>query len=174
MKSVTKDWDEYMNRKILIVAVLTLFIDQITKVIIEMLFHLNEEFIILKNFFSLHYINNYGVSWSMLENKTPFIIILSIISLIVIYRFMYLFKSNKRNNIAFGLVVGGLVGNLMDRWLFGYVRDFLDFQVFGYDYPIFNFADIAIVIGTILLLYAIIKGEDHSDNESSRRTKTSG
>ena len=157
-----------MNRKILVIAALTLFIDQISKVVIETYVKLNEELVVISNFFSIHYINNYGASWSILNNQTIFIITLSLISLVVIYRFMYLFKQNKRNNIAFGLLVGGLVGNLMDRWLFGYVRDFFDFQIFHYDYPIFNFADIAIVIGVILLIYAIIKGEDHGDNESSR------
>lgn len=156
-----------MNRKILIVAVLTLFMDQISKVLIEMFFKLNEERIVIQNFFSIHYINNYGASWSMLNNKTPLIIALSIISLIIIYRFMYLFQQNRRNNIAFGLIVGGLVGNLMDRWLFGYVRDFFDFQFMKYDYPIFNIADMAIVSGVLLLIYAIIKGEDHRDNQSN-------
>ncbi len=150
-----------MNRKILIVAISTLLIDQISKVMIETFLKLNEEWIIIKNFFSIHYINNYGAAWSILNNKISFIIIISILALIIIYRFMYLFQENKRNNIAFGLIVGGLVGNLIDRWLFGYVRDFFDFQILKYDYPIFNIADIGIVVGVVLLLYAVWKGEDH-------------
>lgn len=156
-----------MNRKILIIAALTLLIDQVSKVAISTFLRLNEEVILIKNFFSLHYINNYGAAWNILNNKVSIIIGMSIIALIIIYRFMYLFQINKRNNIAFGLVVGGLVGNLMDRWLFGYVRDFLDFQIFRYDYPVFNFADMAIVLGVILLMYAIIKGEDRHDNQSN-------
>ena len=55
----------------------------------------------------------------------------------------------------------------MDRWLFGYVRDFFDFQIFQYDYPIFNIADIGIVIGVILLFYAVWKGEDHRGKHNS-------
>ena len=82
---------------------------------------------------------------------------------------MYVFQTNRRNNIAFGLVVGGMTGNLMDRWLFGYVRDFFDFQIFHYNYPIFNIADIAIVIGIILLVIAILKGEDHREKLDSRK-----
>lgn len=157
-----------MNRKILIIAAFTLLLDQITKVIIESFLSINEEWYIIQNFFSIHYINNYGAAWSILNNKATILIILSLIALIIIYRFMYLFKENKRNNLAFGLIVGGLVGNLMDRWLFGYVRDFLDFKIFTYDYPVFNVADIAIVIGVILLIYAIIKGEDHREKNNSR------
>lgn len=150
-----------MNRKILIIAAITLLCDQISKVIIATILKLNEIKVIIPNFFQLHYINNYGAAWNILDNKIPIIIGISLISLIIIYRYMYLIETNQRNNIAFGLLVGGLVGNLIDRWLFGYVRDFLDFQIFSYDYPVFNLADIAIVMGVILLIIAIIKGEDH-------------
>lgn len=158
-----------MNRKILTIAAITLLLDQISKALIEMFLSLNEEVILIKNFFSFHYINNYGAAWNILDNKIPIIILVSIISLIIIYHFMYAFQINRRNNIAFGLVVGGMTGNLMDRWLFGYVRDFFDFQIFQYNYPIFNIADIAIVIGIILLMIAIIKGEDHREKLDCRR-----
>jgi len=57
-------------------------------------------------------------------------------------------------------------GNLIDRIVSGYVIDFLDFYLFRYDYPVFNVADIAIVIGIFLLTYAVIKGEDV--NETNR------
>ncbi len=150
-----------MNRNILIVAGITLFLDQITKAFIPMYLKLNEEFVLIKDFFSIHYIQNYGAAWNILNNKIPMIIILSFIALILLYHFMYTFKPCARNNLAFGMAVGGIVGNLMDRWLFGYVRDFLDFQIFHYDYPVFNIADIGVVIGICLLIYAVMKGEDH-------------
>lgn len=158
-----------MNRKILIIAIVTLFIDQISKVIIETLLRLNEEFIVIQNFFSLHYINNYGAAWSIFDNKIPLIIVFSLFALVIIYHFMYSFQKNKRNTLAFGLVFAGIVGNLMDRWLLGYVRDFLSFNLFGYQYPIFNIADSAIVIGVLLLIVAIFKGEDHIEKDSSTK-----
>lgn len=158
-----------MNQKILIIATITLLVDQASKAIIETILSLNEEFTIIKNFFSFHYINNYGAAWSILNNHTVFLILLSLFALLLIYHFMYLFKTNKRNNIAFGLVTGGLVGNLIDRWIFGYVRDFLSFRIFSYNYPVFNIADTAIVIGMGLLLYAVWKGEDHHEQNHSDR-----
>ena len=147
-----------MNRKILIIATITLFLDQISKSIIEMFLILNEKIIIIKDFFSIHYIHNYGASWSLLNNKIPLIIFISILSLAIIYHFMYVFQTNRRNNLAFGLVVGG------------YVRDFLDFQIVKYHYPVFNIADIAIVVGILLLIIAILKGEDHRE-KLDRQTK---
>lgn len=149
-----------MNRKIFIVAVISLFLDQITKILIGIFFALDERFVVIQNFFSFHFIENYGAAWSILNNKVDFLIIISILALFIVYRFMYSFKQNKRNNLAFGLILGGIVGNLIDRVFLGYVRDFLSFKLFSYQYPIFNLADTFIVIGVFLLIIAIIKGED--------------
>lgn len=149
-----------MNRKIFIVAVISLFLDQITKILIGIFFALDEKFVVIHNFFSIHFIENYGGAWSILNNKVDFLIIISLVALFIIYRFMYSFKQNKRNNLAFGLILGGIVGNLIDRVFLGYVRDFLAFKFFSYQYPIFNLADTFIVVGVFLLIIAIIKGED--------------
>ena len=157
-----------MNRKILLVCVIVLFFDQISKSIASAFLSVEESIVVVKNFFSVTYINNYGAAWSILKDKNVLLIILSLVSLLIIYRFMYLFKKNKRNNIAFGLVLAGITGNLIDRWLFGYVRDFLDFNIFGYNYPVFNIADTAVVIGVILLIIAILKGEDKIGKDSSK------
>ena len=73
--------------------------------------------------------------------------------------------------MAFGLLLGGLSGNLIDRLFFGYVRDFLDFYIFGYDYPVFNIADICIVFGVILLIIAVLKGEDTNEDNSNRKSR---
>ena len=67
------------------------------------------------------------------------------------------------------LIYGGLLGNLVDRLIYGYVIDYFKILLGSYDFPIFNLADMAIVIGFILLIYAIIKGEDKHDSKS--RTK---
>lgn len=155
-----------MNKKIIIVFAILLFLDQISKSIISAFLKVGESITLIKNFFSIHYITNNGAAWSIFTNKNNFLILISLVSLIIIYRFMYLFKKNKRNNIAFGFLLAGIVGNLIDRWLFGYVRDFLDFKIFNYNYPIFNIADIGVVVGVILLIVAIIKGEDKFENSS--------
>ena len=156
----TKRKRNVMNKKTLVLTLVVVFMDQISKMLIESFIALNDMIAIIPNFFNLHHIRNYGAAWSLFESKTIFIIIMSVIGLIVLIRFMFTFKDNTRNSIAFGLVFGGFIGNLVDRGIFGYVRDFLEFHIFGYDYPIFNVADICIVLGVGLLIYAILKGED--------------
>lgn len=158
-----------MNRKIFAFSVATLFIDQITKILINIFIGLNEKITVIKNFFYLQPLENYGAAWSIFNYKVEILIVASIIALAIITRYMYSFKENKRNNLAFGLLLGGIVGNLIDRVFLGYVRDFLSFKIISYQYPIFNLADVFIVIGVFLLIIAIIKGEDK--NENSSRTK---
>lgn len=159
-----------MNKKILLCASIALAIDQITKMIASIFLTLNREVVIIPNFFSLTLCHNEGAAWGILNNAGWFIIICTILAIFVIYHFIYCFKSNTRNNIAFGLLYGGLAGNLIDRIIFNYVRDFFDFYIFNYNYPVFNIADICIVIGVILLIIATIKGEDINEN-SSRKNK---
>lgn len=156
-----------MNRKIFYIAIIALFFDQITKILISIFFHVGEKFTLLKNFFSLYFVENYGAAWSIFSGKVYFLILASIIALIIIYRYMYNFQTNKRNNIAFGFIIGGILGNLIDRIFLGYVRDFLAFKIINYNYPVFNLADSFIVIGIFLLIIAVTKGEDKNGRDKS-------
>ena len=158
-----------MNKKIIIIFLCTLFLDQISKSIVASCLSVGKSIKLIKDFFYITYLNNYGAAWSLFSDKNTFLIIVSIVFVIIIYRFMYVFDKNKRNSLAFGLILGGIIGNLIDRWLFGYVRDFIDFKIFGYDYPVFNIADMAVVVGVLLLIIAIIKGEDKDGKDISTR-----
>ena len=157
-----------MNKKIFTLSVLVFVIDQIVKGILSAVLILNKDYIIIKNFFAITLVNNTGGAWSILSNMSVVLIIGTIIALVIIYKYMYSFVMNKRNTIAFGLLTGGILGNLANRILQGYVVDFLNFNFFGYDFPVFNIADICIVIGILLLIYAIIKGEDKIANKSKK------
>jgi len=151
-----------MNKKILKYATIILMIDQVSKGLIGNLMKIGESRTIIKNVFNIHYINNYGAAWGILRDNSYLIIIFTIIAFVFIYRYMYTFAKNNRNNLAFGLLTGGIVGNLLDRVFLGYVRDFFDVYIFGYDFPVFNIADMAIVCGVVLLIVAILKGEDEA------------
>ncbi len=156
-----------MKRKIYITTIIILIIDQISKILCDMFLELNKPVIVIDNFFNLNYVQNEGAAWSILSGKRIILIVIGVIALYFLNLFIKDFKENKKNIIAFGLLLGGTLGNLLDRVFLGYVRDFLDFRIFGYNYPVFNIGDIGIVLGALLLIIASINGEDNGI--SSRR-----
>jgi signal peptidase II len=143
--------------KYIIGIILIFIIDQITKIIINSTINLNESITIIKNFFKLTYTHNYGAAFGIFGGKTIFILIISFI--ILIYLLFELFKHKKGStiiNIGIMLIIGGLLGNLVDRMFLGYVRDFLDFKILSWDFAIFNIGDIAIVLGAITFSIGIL------------------
>lgn len=109
---------------------------------------------VIKNFFYLIYVENYGIAFGMFKNKTTFFIItqciISIFIAFMIYRF---YNKSIPVTICMSLILGGAIGNLIDRIRIGYVIDYLSFTIFP---PVFNFADSAIVVGAILLSLILI------------------
>jgi len=156
-----------MSRKVYIISILIFLIDQLSKSLISTYLKLNEGISIIQDFFYIRYINNYGASWGILENNRTLLIILSLIAIIILLRYMYSFKKTKLNMYAFGFLLGGILGNLADRLLYGYVKDFFDFIIFNYDFPIFNIADIFIVLGVIMLIISILCGSDTNGSKSN-------
>ena len=143
-----------------VLFVIILFIvDIISKVLIENNLELYESIDIIKGFFSITYVQNTGAAWSIMEGKMIFFYIITIIGLVFMY---YLYKNAKDNNIekyAVLMMVAGTLGNLYDRVLYQYVRDFLDFIIFGYDFPVFNFADTFLCCGVFIYIIKVLYDE---------------
>ena len=149
-----------MNKKYYITFVLILLFDQLSKFMINLNMKVSESITIIPKFFSITYARNFGAAWSMLEGKTLFFVMIGVIAL----GFMaYFFKHSKSNEYLtkFGLILmmSGTLGNLIDRICFGYVRDFLHFVIFNYDFPIFNIADMALCIGVGFLIVDVVLEE---------------
>ena len=147
---------------LLIIAILT-SIDQIAKQVIDENLLLNQPIVLIKNFFSLTYVRNYGAGFSILQNATLFLLILSAVA--SIYLFYCLIKADKKDlysKISYLLIISGAIGNFIDRLMYGYVIDFLDFKIFSYDYPVFNIADSYITIGCFLLIFKVIREAKHA------------
>lgn len=152
--------------KYIAIIIIIFLIDQISKIIINSTFNLNESVSIIKNFFSLTYTHNYGAAFGIFGGKTIFILIVSFI--ILAYLLFELFKHQRGSkilNTGIIFLIGGLLGNLVDRIFLGYVRDFLDFNLFGFDFAIFNIGDTFIVIGAALFFLGAIL-EDRHENKN--------
>ena len=104
-------------------------------------------------FFNLVYVFNPGVSFSMFSDVGP--VILTVLSLFICAWIVYFIVKEKDgfSRSCLALMLGGAIGNVIDRLRFGAVVDFLDFHAFGYHWPAFNIADSAICIGVMLLIY---------------------
>ena len=133
------------------IALIAVLIDQITKFLINSNFQLNESLPVIKNIFYLTYIHNFGAGFGILQQQKFILIFASIIVIGAI--FYYLGKIGNKDlllQILVGLILGGTIGNLIDRASYGFVIDFLDFRI----WPIFNFADSFVTAGVIgLVLY---------------------
>lgn len=149
-----------LTYKDIVLYILTFLIvaigDQITKIMVDHTLQLGSGYTIIDDFFYFRYMHNAGAAWGIFEGKLNFFYIISFIATIgIVY---YFFESQSYQKfLRFGLVLvfSGMIGNLIDRITLGYVRDFIDFIIFGYDFPIFNVADMAIVIGVGLIILEV-------------------
>lgn len=151
----------------IIISIILLCIDQISKLLVVNLLTKTDSMTIIKNFFYLTYINNDGAAFSILVGKRIFLILIAVLVIVMLIR--YIKKNNIQNKlelVSISLIIGGSLGNLMDRVIRGYVIDFLDFKIFNYNFPIFNLADTFIVIGVILLLLKEIRKENNLDSRN--------
>ena len=147
-----------MKRKVYILSLIFLFLDILSKLIVKNTIKLNSSITLIKNFFNFTYVENNGAAFSMLKGKGFFLIILAIIILIGIIYSLNKEKLNKLKAVYYSLLIGGIIGNLIDRIIYKSVIDFLDFKIFGINAPIFNLADTFICIGVGLVILESIMG----------------
>lgn len=142
----------------IVMGIVILGADQLTKYYISANFVYGESVPFIKGFIDLQFIENSGSAWGMLSGKTWILLTITVIVMLVLITFMLKYgKNNKLLIWAVSLVVSGGIGNLIDRvFRGGKVVDFLHFEFFP-SFPIFNIADIAVVIGAgLLILYFIV------------------
>ena len=148
----------------ILITMLIVVIDQISKELINIYLRLNESIKIINNFFYITNAHNEGAAWSILSGNTLILIIITFIAIYLIHKYTKEYKG-----IFKYILYGGIIGNLIDRIFYGYVRDFIDFRIFNYNYPVFNISDICIFIGIFILVIKIVK--DEKNGSTSRRCK---
>ena len=158
-----------LEKKVIwIISFICIIIDQIIKFIINNNINLYDQNTIIDNFFYLTNVWNYGAAWSILTGSRIMRCIVTFLIMIGLYYFFIRKeKLKKYEKVIYGFLYGGIIGNLIDRIFRGYVIDYLEFYIFGYSFPVFNLADILIVISMFFIIISVIKGD--KDEIISRR-----
>lgn len=157
------------KEKVYSIGCVLLIIDQLLKLLVRSKVALLDEISVIPNFFSIYHIENKGAAFSLFGGATVVLIIISILVIIFLDRYVLIEKEMTKWRIfSLGLIVGGVIGNLIDRILYGAVVDFLAFDIFGYGFPVFNIADIGITLGFLTLAVGIIR-RDSNERRSEIR-----
>ena len=134
---------------IYLIIIIMVILDQLFKILIERNLVLGQSHPVIEGVFHLTYVQNPGAAFGFFKGYNEILIVLT---LIIIIGFLYIFHNYLVDSlllkISFGLIISGGIGNLIDRIRLGYVIDYLDFRI----WPVFNLADMIIVIGTVLFI----------------------
>lgn len=148
------------------ITAIILMLDQFIKILVNRYMDLGSQIKIIPNFFSLFYLKNTGAAFSILEDNTVILVIISVIIIVILDRYIKTEKNFTRlSEISLGLIMGGIFGNLIDRIIHHGVIDYLSFKIFSYSFPVFNLADMAITIGVGLLLISMISDKKNERNK---------
>ena len=146
----------------ILIAGLVVLLDQFTKFIILKYMDIHKSIAVIPGFLDITHLHNTGVAFGMFSGNPSNTkqLVLMAASLIAVGILFYLYHQANQTNrfmmVGFALLLGGAVGNLIDRIYMGKVVDFIDFHIGGFHWPAFNVADSAISVGVVILLYHII------------------
>lgn len=154
------------NRRIGLVALVIVGLDQLTKLLVLKFLGYAQEKVIINGFFKLVHWANTGAAWSLFRGNNNVLALVAAVALVVLFLSRHHFDSRTMlGQVAFGLIFGGIVGNLIDRLLRGHVIDFLYFYVQQrggeVGFPAFNVADSAICTGVGLIFLITWRNERH-------------
>jgi len=150
----------------LAISLAVLFLDQWTKGAITRTMDVHQSRSIVPDFFDLTYVRNTGAAFGLfasVDSSLKAVLLNSVAVIVFLIVSAYALRSSHKSvrlQVGLALILGGAVGNLLDRVRFGYVVDFLDFAVSGHHWPAFNVADSAICIGVGLLFLDMLGSED--------------
>jgi signal peptidase II len=152
------------NRRIVGIALLVVALDQLTKLLVRQFLGTMDEKVIVDGFFKFVHWHNTGAAWSLFRGNNALLALIAVVALVVLYFSRNHFDARTMlGQVAFGLICGGIVGNLIDRLVEGHVIDFLYFYVQRggreVSFPAFNIADSAICTGVGLIFLITWKNE---------------
>jgi signal peptidase II len=154
-----------------------LIADQLTKFIVDQTMPLHHSIPVIDNLFSLTYIRNTGAAFGILAGsaaafRLPFLMLFSLIAIVFIVMMLRRLPERETGLItALAFILGGALGNLIDRAAYGEVIDFLDFYWSRFHWPAFNLADSFITMGVLITIYYLIKAKGEDPFAEARSSK---
>ena len=157
----------FKNRFFWIAASIMLVLDQFTKFWVQQNFTLQQTQALIPEVFHFTYVHNYGAAWSLFSGHVAWLRWLSLIVSLGLIAFAIFGPTlNSWEELGYGFILGGAVGNGIDRFILGYVIDFLHFKLINF--PVFNIADVSINIGLICLLIGYFQNKPSSNKHRLR------
>ncbi len=155
-----------------IIALFIIALDQLTKYLIVKNMELGDSIKVIEDFLYITSHRNRGAAWGILEGQMWFFYVITVIVIIgIIYYIQKAAKGKMLFGVSLGFMLGGAIGNFIDRVFRNEVVDFVNTYIFGYDFPVFNIADSALVIGVAMLMIqmlleerALKKEKTHGEN----------
>jgi signal peptidase II len=142
----------------LLISLAVILLDQVVKALIVENIPLGDSHSVISGVFSLTHLRNEGAAWSMLEGQMWFFLVITVVVVIVVVYYLKKYvKESSLMSFALSLILAGAIGNFIDRLRLGYVVDM--FKTDFINFPIFNVADIALVVGVALLFIYVILDE---------------
>lgn len=149
-----------------LIALFVIALDQWTKWLIVKNMEIGESIEIINGFLYITSHRNKGAAWGILQNQMLFFYVITIIVVVAIIYYMQKYaKQNAMLGVALSLMLGGAIGNFIDRLFRKEVVDFIHTYIFGYNFPIFNIADSSLTIGVILLFVYFLFFEEKKQKE---------
>ena len=146
-----------MRKRDWIFVITLILIDQLSKLYISSKMQVSESIKIIDYFFYITYAQNTGAAWSVGQGMGALFVGIAVAMSIGIVYYLYKHKDVKPlTRLTLLLIIAGGVGNAIDRIRLGYVVDFLDFYIFGYDFPVFNIADCCITIAMFAMIFILL------------------
>ncbi len=142
-----------------ILTLVLIIMDQLSKYAAIKYLKNQKPLVIIENFIQFNYVENRGAAFGILQGKRVLFLIITITVVLVIglYLVKYYYQMTPLTRVSFAMLMAGAIGNLIDRVRLGYVVDFISVKLINrYDFPVFNIADICVVISTIFIVYLVL------------------
>lgn len=158
---------------LLLLGMVLLFLDFVTKAYVYHVLPFYDsctgsscvDFVIFKDWFGIDFMitlaMNTGAAWGFFSNFQVVLLIVRIVIISAMFLYLFFLNDHSAQAIPLVMILAGALGNVVDYFLYGFVVDFLHFNLWGYHFPVFNFADTCITIGVIWLMCVTVLGSKH-------------